>query len=157
MTDPSRIRVSDADRSEVIDRLQRATAEGRLDLDELDQRISAALAARTWSDVDPLVEDLPFVDASEPDDEPDDLSGASSAAVRAGVLATLTAGVVSIVGSFWTPWGVLLGVVSTVLGAVLLLGPTELSRTDRAAVLTGIILGLLPSVFFIMLLVVLGG
>ena len=155
MTDLSRIRVSDADRSEVIDRLQRATAEGRLDLDELDDRISAALAARTWSDVDPLVEDLPFVDASGPDDEPDDPSAASSAAVRAGALATLVAGAVSIAGSYWTPWGALLGVVSTVLGAVLLLGPKELSRTDRAAVLTGMILGLLPSVFFIMLLVIL--
>jgi hypothetical protein len=151
MTDLSRIRISDADRSEVIDRLQRATAEGRLDIDELDDRISAALAARTWSEIDPLVEDLPVVDASEPDDP----SVASSAAVRAGALATLGAGAISIAGSYWTPWGALLGVVSAVLGTILLLGPNELSRTDRAAVLTGMILGLLPSVFFMMLLVIL--
>lgn len=158
MTDLSRIRISNADRSEVIDRLQRATAEGRLDIDELDDRISAALAARTWSEIDPLVEDLPVVDASELDDslEPDDPSVASSAAVRAGALATLGAGAMSIAGSYWTPWGALLGIVSAVLGTVLLLGPKELSRTDRAAVLTGMILGLLPSAFFIMLLVILG-
>jgi hypothetical protein len=154
MTDLSRMRISDADRSEVIDILQRATAEGRLDLDELDARVAGALAARTWSDVDPLIEDLPIPAEPEPavdDDEP----LVTTPATHLGAVATLISGGVAILGSFATPWGALLGIVSAVLGAVLLLGPRELTRWDRAAVLTGMILGLLPSVFFLMLLVML--
>jgi hypothetical protein len=155
MTDLSRMRISDADRSEVIGILQRATAEGRLDLDELDDRVASALAARTWSDVDPLIEDLPVVIAEPvPDDEDDDPPTASTPATHTGALATLLVGGAAIAGSFATPWGALAGIVSTVLAAVLLLGPQELSRWDRAAVLTGLILGLLPSVCFLMLLVI---
>ncbi|MFI6070612.1 DUF1707 domain-containing protein [Actinoplanes sp. NPDC051343] len=155
MTDLSRIRISDADRSEVIDILQRATVEGRLDLDELEDRVSSALAARTWSDVDPLIEDLPIV-TEEPAEEPDDEPAEPSAAMHAWSLATLAGGAVAVAGSFVTPWGALLGIFSTVAGASLLLGIRELTRGDRAAVLTGMILGLLPSVFFLMLLLMLG-
>ncbi|HEY0536416.1 MAG TPA: DUF1707 domain-containing protein [Actinoplanes sp.] len=153
MTDVNRMRISDADRSEVIDILQRATVEGRLDLDELEHRVAGALAARTWSDVDPLIDDLPVV-AEEPPEEPDDEPAVSSPAIHAGSLATFGLGAIAIAGCFWTPWGALVGILSTVLGAALLLGPKELSRGDRAAVLAGIILGLLPSVAFIMFLVI---
>jgi hypothetical protein len=153
MTDLSRMRISDADRSEVIDILQRATAEGRLDLDELDDRVSSALAARTWSDLDPLIDDLPVVAEPVPD-EGDDEPAASTTATHVGSVTTLVAGAVAIAGSFVTPWGALVGIISAVLGAVLLLGQQELSRWDRAAVLTGMILGLLPSVAFLMLLVI---
>jgi hypothetical protein len=156
MTDLSRMRISDADRNGVIDRLQQATSEGRLDLDELDDRIASALVARTWSDVDPLVDDLPVADEPEPQGDDEEPPTASSPAVRAGSLATLGAGAVAAAASFWSPWGALLGIVSAVLGAVMLLGPEELSRSNRAAVMFGMILGLLPSVFFLMLLVILG-
>jgi hypothetical protein len=155
MTDLSRMRISDADRSEVIDILQRATAEGRLDLDELDDRVASALAARTWSDVDPLIDDLPVVAEPEPVEADDDPPAASTPATHVGSVATLLIGGAAIAGSFATPWGALAGIASAVLGAVLLLGPQELSRWDRAAVLTGLILGLLPSVAFLMLLVIL--
>jgi len=155
MTDLSRMRISDADRNGIIDILQRATTEGRLRLDELDERVTKALAAQTWSDLDPLIDDLPVVEP-EPIEGDDDGRVASSTAVHVGSAATLVAGAAAISASFWTPWGALLGLVSAVLGAVLLLGPTEPSRGDRAAVLTGMILGLLPSVFFVGLLLVLG-
>jgi hypothetical protein len=154
MTDLSRMRISDADRSEVIDILQRATAEGRLDLDELDDRVAGALAARTWSDVDPLINDLPVPVVAEPLED-EDPPAASTPATHVGSIATLVIGGAAIAGSFATPWGALAGIASAVLGAVLLLGPQELSRWDRAAVLTGMILGLLPSVFFLMLLAIL--
>lgn len=156
MTDLSRMRISDADRSGIIDILQRATAEGRLHLDELDERVKKALAARTWSDLDPLIDDLPVVVEPEPVEGDDDGRVASSTAVHVGSVVTLVAGAAAVSASFLTPWGVLLGIVSAVLGAVLLLGPTEPSRGDRAAVLIGMILGLLPSVFFVVLLLVLG-
>jgi hypothetical protein len=53
-------RVSDADREAVVRRLQRSAQEGRLTLAELDERVTAAYAARTRGELDSLVEDLPL-------------------------------------------------------------------------------------------------
>src|SRR6266550_2633029 len=53
------IRVSDADRDRVTARLREHFAEGRLTPDELDERISAALNAKTFGDLRPLMADLP--------------------------------------------------------------------------------------------------
>ena len=53
------IRVSDADRDRVTARLREHFAEGRLTQDELDERISAALNAKTFGDLRPLMADLP--------------------------------------------------------------------------------------------------
>src|SRR5262249_30930857 len=54
-----RIRVSDADRDRVAARLRDHFAEGRLTQDELDERISAALAAKTFGDLRRVMADLP--------------------------------------------------------------------------------------------------
>ena len=54
-----RIRVSDADRDRVTARLREHFAEGRLTQDELDERISAALNAKTFGDLRPVMADLP--------------------------------------------------------------------------------------------------
>jgi len=53
------IRVSDRDRDGVAQILQAAFAEGRLDDDEFDQRMRAALTARTGADLGKLTADLP--------------------------------------------------------------------------------------------------
>jgi uncharacterized membrane protein len=53
------IRVSDADRDRVTARLREHFAEGRLTQDELDERISAALSAKTFGDLRPVMADLP--------------------------------------------------------------------------------------------------
>jgi hypothetical protein len=53
------IRASDQDRDAIATRLQEAFAERRLDDEEFDQRMRAALTARTHADLDRLVEDLP--------------------------------------------------------------------------------------------------
>ncbi len=42
-----------------MDRLRRAATEGRLDPDELEQRVAAALKARTYAELDATVADLP--------------------------------------------------------------------------------------------------
>lgn len=58
-------RASDADRDRVIERLHAAVAEGRVDPVEFDQRLDAALAARTIDELTPLITDLiaePFAD-----------------------------------------------------------------------------------------------
>lgn len=59
MTEPEQMRVSDDDRHRVAEILREAAGEGRLDLEELDQRLEAAYAARTYADLVPLTHDLP--------------------------------------------------------------------------------------------------
>jgi len=59
----SNFRVSDADRERVARRLHDALAEGRLDLGELDERIKAVYAAKTYAEFEPLTRDLPAVEA----------------------------------------------------------------------------------------------
>jgi hypothetical protein len=54
-----RIRVSDADRDRVTTRLREHFAEGRLTPDELDQRLSATLNAKTFGDLRRVMTDLP--------------------------------------------------------------------------------------------------
>jgi hypothetical protein len=57
--DPSRLRISDEDRHQVAEVLRQAAGEGRIDLDELDQRLEAAYAAKTYGELVPLTVDLP--------------------------------------------------------------------------------------------------
>jgi DUF1707 SHOCT-like domain len=57
------IRVSDQDRDGVAQRLQQAFAEGRLDDAEFDNRMRAALTARTSADLEVLTTDLPAASA----------------------------------------------------------------------------------------------
>jgi hypothetical protein len=59
MARQSSLRASDADRDAVAERLRQAAVEGRLDPDELEQRLHTALRARTYGDLDRLLGDLP--------------------------------------------------------------------------------------------------
>jgi hypothetical protein len=56
--DPSRMRISDADRHRVAELLREAAGEGRLDLDELDERLELAFGAKTYADLVPITADL---------------------------------------------------------------------------------------------------
>jgi hypothetical protein len=53
------IRISDAERERVVERLREHYAEGRLTADELDERVTAALSAKTYGDLRGLMTDLP--------------------------------------------------------------------------------------------------
>ena len=53
------IRAGNADREKVVGQLNAAFAEGRLDVGELDERVSAAYAAKTLGELAPLTADLP--------------------------------------------------------------------------------------------------
>jgi hypothetical protein len=59
MAAPSYVRASDADRDAIAERLRRAAAEGRLEPEELEERLHAALRARTHGDLERVVVDLP--------------------------------------------------------------------------------------------------
>ena len=54
-----RIRVGDADRERVIDRLRSHAAAGRLDTQELEERLERAYAARYGSDLQAVLAELP--------------------------------------------------------------------------------------------------
>jgi hypothetical protein len=53
------MRASDEDRDRTVERLHRAATEGRIAAEELEQRVSTALKARTYGELEKTVEDLP--------------------------------------------------------------------------------------------------
>ncbi len=59
------LRASDADRDRVIELLRAAVADGRLDPVEFDERLDAALAARTIDALAPLIADLTAMPGSD--------------------------------------------------------------------------------------------
>lgn len=87
------LRASDADREAVARRLQTATAEGRLFAHELEERLTALYAARTYQELEALVADLP-----EPAPQPPRhaRSPALSVAAGAGALAMLLTAIVAL-------------------------------------------------------------
>ena len=65
-SEPNLLRVSDAEREEVVSLLSAACAEGRLTLEEMGGRVSAAYAAVTRADLEPLTVDLPTTASTLP-------------------------------------------------------------------------------------------
>jgi hypothetical protein len=57
--DPSAMRISDADRHKVAEVLRLAAGEGRIDLEELDERLEATYQAKTYGQLVPITLDLP--------------------------------------------------------------------------------------------------
>jgi uncharacterized Tic20 family protein len=55
---PGALRVSHAEREPIVERLQQAYAEGRLDKPELDLRLHLAMTAKTRADLDAVLSDL---------------------------------------------------------------------------------------------------
>ncbi len=62
----SRLRASDAERSEVADKLSRHFADGRLDQAEFKQRLDRAMGATTRGDLQGLFDDLPRLETEPP-------------------------------------------------------------------------------------------
>jgi hypothetical protein len=56
--DPSQLRISDADRHRVTELLRDAAGEGRLDLEELEERLELTWAAKTYAELVPITLDL---------------------------------------------------------------------------------------------------
>jgi hypothetical protein len=116
------VRAADADRARVAELLRRAHGEGRLDLHEFDERVTAAWAARTYGDLDALTVDLPPpAPAAAPPAvhpvEPAPDRPAVAAWAGASVLNLVIWGVLAVSTAQWIypwwiwvagPWGVLL-------------------------------------------------
>ncbi|WP_308257458.1 DUF1707 SHOCT-like domain-containing protein [Pseudonocardia lacus] len=110
---PEDLRAGDADRERVLDRLRAAHVEGRLDVEEFDERIRATLAARTYGELAALTSDLP--PAAAPPAVPVAMSPEDDAAgeFRSGVAAWAAASVTTMAiwaiscvasGLFIYPW-----------------------------------------------------
>jgi DUF1707 SHOCT-like domain len=55
---PGGLRASDADREKAVEILREAAGDGRIGLEELDERLEAVYAARTHAEIEPVVRDL---------------------------------------------------------------------------------------------------
>ncbi|MGW1159129.1 DUF1707 SHOCT-like domain-containing protein [Streptomyces sp. NPDC002519] len=60
------LRASDADRERVAEVLRDALAEGRLDMEEFEERLEATYRARTYRELAPITRDLPAAGAGAP-------------------------------------------------------------------------------------------
>lgn len=81
-SDPWRLRASDADREAYVGVLQQAFLDGRLSKAEYDERMAAALQARTYADLASVLAELPV--------EPGQVPGPPIPAVASGVLPAAT-------------------------------------------------------------------
>ena len=105
-------RASDAEREVVAERIRAAAGDGRLDHDELEERLEAAYGARTVGELATLTDDLPVRDPQSSGREP----AWRSEEVRARLATFIVANTICITvwaltgadGSFWPKW-VLLG------------------------------------------------
>ena len=66
MEDAGRLRISDDDRNKVAEVLRQAAGEGRIDLEELDERLEAAYRAKTYGELVPITADLPVAPLLHP-------------------------------------------------------------------------------------------
>ncbi len=60
------MRVSDAERTAIADRLAKHFSEGRLDEAEFNDRLDRAMSAKTMADLTGLLSDLPDAEAAQP-------------------------------------------------------------------------------------------
>lgn len=70
------VRVSDAERNDVIAQLSRHTGDGRLTLEEFEQRVEEALNARTSGDLDTTLRGLPAAPPARGTDRRGDIRAA---------------------------------------------------------------------------------
>jgi hypothetical protein len=64
--EPIRLRAADSDRDKAADALRRAHVEGRIETAELEERLEACYAAKTYDELDALLADLPRPRQREP-------------------------------------------------------------------------------------------
>lgn len=106
MTRRSILKASDHDREHVAERLRRATAEGRLLTDELEERLGGVFSARTYGELDAVVADLPAEHATDRAGAPLWVKAGLALALVLAVLAVLAMAVLVLLGlaGAWVVW-----------------------------------------------------
>jgi hypothetical protein len=97
--EPRNLRASDADRERVANVLREAAGDGRLTMDELDERLDAVYAAKTYAELEPITHDLPASGSPAPPGPAPAPSAAGAPARYYGAEAT-SHGAVAIMGGF---------------------------------------------------------
>ena len=94
--DRGNLRASDADRERVANVLREAAGDGRLTMEELDERLDAVYAAKTYAELEPITRDLPAAGAAHAP------VPAQSSAVQAGRIGGVptSEGAFAILGGF---------------------------------------------------------
>jgi hypothetical protein len=146
---PPGLRASDADREATGERLRIAAMEGRLDAEELDERLSAAYAARWCSELAELTADV------TPAPAPPQVAGRPTF-VRPRSSTNGLAVASLVVGLFWMWW--IGSVLAIVFGHVALHQIARNGQSGRGLAIAGLVLGYLglTTLLFALLAVVLG-
>ena len=97
------LRVSDAERERAVEELRAHAGDGRLDLEELEERTSAALAAKTLAELQAVKVDLPARRSRVPARRSDDFRDHLRVFVAVQVL-LVTIWALTGMGYFWPVW-----------------------------------------------------
>ena len=133
---PPPLRASDADREAAAERLRQACLEGRLDSDELEQRLEAAYAGRFVADLERLTADVTPAPSLAPSPAPVAPPAPPERPVTNGLaVASLTASIV------WLGW---LGSIAAIIFGHVALGQIKRSggrETGSGLAIAGLVLG----------------
>ena len=102
-TSTPNLRVSDAERNEVADKLSRHFSDGRLDQTEFKERLDAAMSARTQGELAGLFDDLPSL-ASEPPPSPTRRRRMVPFLVLLAFIAVAAGSTISVMHALQIPW-----------------------------------------------------
>lgn len=133
------LRASDADREAAVERLRRAAIEGRVDSDELEERLADVYAARWTADLERLTADVTPPPQPYPAPMPAPYLVPYQAPSRTNGLAVASC----IAGLIWFFW--LGSIAAVVFGHVALaqIGRSNGWQTGRGMAITGLVLGYL--------------
>ena len=128
MTGIGEFRIGDDDRDRVIERINSAFVEGRLDLDELEERLVLVYQAKFATDLNRLLADLPSAPTATTHRVVPDVSAQASPAGNtvgtygpffiAPVISTIVYATTGFGGHFWPIWVWLGCMIPVVLGLV---------------------------------------
>jgi hypothetical protein len=127
------LRASDADREATVERLRVAALEGRLDSLELDERMSAAYAARYCSELARLTADVTPAPSPPPAVPARPTFVRPSSPTNGLAIASLVAGV------FWMWW--IGSALAVVFGHIALGQIARSGQSGRGLAITGLVLG----------------
>jgi uncharacterized protein DUF1707 len=141
MSDPSSLRVADADRERLTDELREHMVAGRLTPEEFEERLEAAYKARTRADLDALRVDLPLSPATLQRELVErrrhlrrrllQEAGGSASASLICVAIWLAAGAS---GSFWPIWVIIFTLLPVVRDGWRLFGPAPDEHSVEASI-----------------------
>ena|SRR5215208_5070982 len=127
------LRASDADREAAAERLRTAALEGRLEPAELDERMSAAYAARWCSELTRLTADVTPAPAPSPAPSARPTFVRPARSTNGFAIASL------VVGAVWMWW--IGSVLAVVFGHVALGQIARTGQSGRAMAIAGLVLG----------------